>query len=542
MLAVHLSLCLLLQTLFIHNVVAFWRMGCSNPLSFERLDPIVSPGGVASHVHNIAGGSNFGPSADYAAMQQSSCTSCPIKEDLSAYWTPQLYYHYGNGSVVSVNNGGTTVYYLQRSGQGDGPIKAFPEGFKMISGNPNLRSYDGTSRAQQAINYVCLDFTKGSYSSNSFPTTNCPDGLRAQIVFPSCWDGVNLDSPDHKSHVAFPTGISTGRCDDPNFPVRLVTIFYEVFYNVGDFANMWYGSKSPFVLANGDTTGYSLHGDFLNGWNVPVLQKAIDTCNDNSGSMELCKAFTLNYPASNQMQCHKSPSVNEPTVGVVLDKLPGCNPIWDGTGTKPACDAQVTPQIWLNTTGYLGNVVPDGYNSLSGKAIVKSYKGWNYQGCYQDIDSRVFPKRYTPGALTVGMCLDLCSTNGYSVGGIEYGSECWCGKSLNATKIDFQSCSMTCAGNSSQYCGGGMALTTYTMDAGLVSTNSGSSVASTPAVFKGTSAGSSSVGPSILSGASGYNYIGCYADSGGSRTLGTRFSSGDGSIESCLNACGSTLR
>ena len=33
--------------------------------------------------------------------------------------------------------------------------------------------------------------------------------------FPQCWDGVNLDSPDHKSHMAYPErqlpGIAPGR-------------------------------------------------------------------------------------------------------------------------------------------------------------------------------------------------------------------------------------------------------------------------------------------------------------------------------------------
>lgn len=32
----------------------------------------------------------------------------------------------------------------------------------------------------------------------------CPDNpLRLRIQFPNCWDGANLDSPDHKSHMAY---------------------------------------------------------------------------------------------------------------------------------------------------------------------------------------------------------------------------------------------------------------------------------------------------------------------------------------------------
>ncbi|ORY85568.1 hypothetical protein BCR37DRAFT_377247 [Protomyces lactucae-debilis] len=509
----------------IDSCAAFWRMGCSNPSIIERVDPIVNPGGVAGHVHNFAGASGIGPNADFQSLRASDCTSCPIVEDLSAYWTPMLYYRDQNNTVQPVANGGTTVYYLQRGG---GPLKAFPAGFKMLAGNPNLRSYDGSKREQQAINYVCLDYGKGSSSSDGLPTKNCPDGLRAQIIFPSCWDGVNLDSPDHKSHVAYPTGIANGQCDDPKYPVRLVTIFYEVFYNVGDFAGQWWSDKSPFVLAQGDPTGYGLHGDFMNGWDVKVLQTAIDTCNDNSGSMEKCQAFSLKYPADGSSQCHKSPSVNEQVMGK-LKKLPGCNPIWDGTGVKPACDAEPTPQLWTNTTGYYGWVTPTGYNSTDGREIVQKYKNWNYLGCYQERDARVFPKRFTPGDLTVGKCLDICQGAGYPFGGMEYSGECWCGPSLNnAQKIDMQRCYMLCSGNSSQYCGGSMALSTYQL-APLDTTSA------RPASPSSSAAGfvkNPALSPQV---AGQYSYVGCYQD-GVPRTLPSRLWAGDGSVSACAKA------
>lgn len=57
---------------------------------------------------------------DYEDARSSSCSSCPIKQDLSNYWTPALYYQNQNGSFESVpqsgdgagNLGGMTVYYL----------------------------------------------------------------------------------------------------------------------------------------------------------------------------------------------------------------------------------------------------------------------------------------------------------------------------------------------------------------------------------------------------------------------------------------------
>jgi hypothetical protein len=57
---------------------------------------------------------------DYNQARASACSSCPIQEDFSNYWTPKLYYQYENGTFQSVPtvgdnmndlNGGMTVYY-----------------------------------------------------------------------------------------------------------------------------------------------------------------------------------------------------------------------------------------------------------------------------------------------------------------------------------------------------------------------------------------------------------------------------------------------
>lgn len=36
-----------------------------------------------------------------------------------------------------------------------------------------------------------------------FPKQPCPAGIMVNVRFPTCWDGKNLDSPDHMSHVAY---------------------------------------------------------------------------------------------------------------------------------------------------------------------------------------------------------------------------------------------------------------------------------------------------------------------------------------------------
>ncbi len=98
---------------------AFWRMPCPSRLLQERADPIVSPDHVSAHVHTIAGGNGFGFTMNYTQARESPCSSCPIKQDLSNYWTPVLYYRAENGSFVSVpqvgdgngTTGGMIVYY-----------------------------------------------------------------------------------------------------------------------------------------------------------------------------------------------------------------------------------------------------------------------------------------------------------------------------------------------------------------------------------------------------------------------------------------------
>lgn len=76
----------------------------------------------------------------------------------------------------------------------------------------------------------------------------------------------------------------------------------------------------------------------MNGWQQDVLTRAIKTCTDPSGIVERCQEFTF-YSPSDYEKCVKPPSVDEDVWGP-LEKLPGCNSIYDGPGYAPrnACD------------------------------------------------------------------------------------------------------------------------------------------------------------------------------------------------------------
>ena len=236
----------------------------------------------------------------------------------------------------------------------------------MLTGDPYVRNYTGTPESQ-AISWkwsassffrarsVLEADKKFNLSINfngpdepqtpGFDNTNCPDGLRAQIFFPGCWDGINLDSSDHKSHMAYPSGIDSGQCP-PSHPVHLISIFYEVWFNVGPFNQL--NDNGQFVLANGDSSGYGLHGDFLNGWNQSVLARAVQACTDGSGEIQNCPVFQNEgrIQTTDQMSSCSAPNpLPSENISGPMPYLPGCVPVTNGPGpaTPGALDPGCTP-------------------------------------------------------------------------------------------------------------------------------------------------------------------------------------------------------
>lgn len=45
-------------------------------------------------------------------LRESSCTSCAVTQDLSAYWTPALYFMHTNGSAELVDEVGGMLAYV----------------------------------------------------------------------------------------------------------------------------------------------------------------------------------------------------------------------------------------------------------------------------------------------------------------------------------------------------------------------------------------------------------------------------------------------
>ncbi|KAL1962142.1 hypothetical protein VTN77DRAFT_546 [Rasamsonia byssochlamydoides] len=302
------------------------------PLTYQRSDPIVSPGEPSAHTHVVVGGTAFSRTMGADTAPNATNTTCSVNIDRSNYWQPLLYHITSDGQFEAIPFQGNAVYYLNRAcnytaGATSCDASQYPlvppAGLRMLAGDPMLRTYNNSNYAQRAMSHMCLTETDSIYT-NSLPTQPCLR-LRAQTFFPSCWDGVNLDSPDHTSHMSYPAigDYNTGVCPESH-PVAIFSIFLEFFYDVSNYTD-W----QNWVYAMGDPTGYGLHADFINGWtDLNALQDAFATCTGPEGENAANCSITNGHIQGAWTQQLEIPApVENLGLTVPIPALPGNNPV-----------------------------------------------------------------------------------------------------------------------------------------------------------------------------------------------------------------------
>jgi len=162
---------------------------------------------------------------------------------------------------------GAQFYYRKSNLKAGTVIQPFPANFRMITGNMHATSEADNPYLGREIYYGCSD---NSEPGKLKAPMNCATGIISlHVGFPNCWDGVNLDSPDHKSHVVYPSG---GICP-ADHPVALPRLIYRTEYPVGT-------DSSGITLASGPY--YTAHGDFWNTWEEQKLSDLVANCLNTS--------------------------------------------------------------------------------------------------------------------------------------------------------------------------------------------------------------------------------------------------------------------
>ena len=222
-------------------------------------DPIVFPKQPgASHDHTFLGNPVVDAYTTTGSLTAAT-TTCTTPGDRSGYWFPTLY----NGTTPVLPVGPQVIYY--KSGVSDyRSVIPFPRGLRYVTGSPMATR----SEFQQAPGAV-EGWECGTSSFNWDIPATCPPGsdLVVRYQAPSCWDGVHLDVPGHKSHMAYPVD---GHCT-ADHPVAVPMLEFKIAFRVsGDMANVH--------LASG--RGFSWHYDFFNAWDADVLAALVTHCID----------------------------------------------------------------------------------------------------------------------------------------------------------------------------------------------------------------------------------------------------------------------
>lgn len=244
------------------------------------IDPIVYPGQRdKSHLHAFFGNSDTDEKTTAESIHGGSASTCVGGTvNRSAYWVPSVIDTAFGAPVAPAK----ALIYYKTGYNGVRPehITLMPAGLRMIAGDAKNAAPRG------AYEFKCIGDGVEQMASKSIP--DCPAGseLWAEVAFPQCWNGVDLDSADHKSHMSYtrprpdlPDGFTQYKdkrwCPETHpYPVpeiRIIAI-YDVKASTASWrlASDMYDASLP--------AGYSMHADWFNGWNQADLDTFTVLC------------------------------------------------------------------------------------------------------------------------------------------------------------------------------------------------------------------------------------------------------------------------
>ena len=255
-------------------------------------DPIVFPGQPGkSHLHQFYGNEDANASSTFASLRAhgtSTCNRGPFAANRSAYWMPAMLD--GSGQVVKPLF--VAIYYKRRpasdpkcGGLGSAPgaigkCVGIPNGLKFIFGYDMLTGKSPTGSLW--FNCTGAGAKSGHYPNLAQVAANCPIGskLGAVIEAPNCWDGKNLDSPNHRDHVTYQVrNTNSGQRTCPSsHPYAIPGFTLGAWYVVHSDPSQW--SLSSDAMHPNLPKGSTFHADYFEAWDPGVKTLWTQNCID----------------------------------------------------------------------------------------------------------------------------------------------------------------------------------------------------------------------------------------------------------------------
>ncbi|MFI2205060.1 DUF1996 domain-containing protein [Streptomyces sp. NPDC020192] len=254
---------------------------------FNSDNVIVAPGvsNGAHHVHDYVGnqGNNAFASDDDLAK---AGTSCVDQGDKSSYYWPVLRLQNGTQEHDAGSPGGGTEGNAGRIvtprqvtltfvGNPRGKVTAMPRFLRIITGDAKA-FVNGPGNANAS--WSCTGY-EDRQLTDKYPL--CPPGsdVVRTFRFQSCWDGRNIDSADHRTHVAFTAPDGSCPAGFRAIPQLVQRIVYDVpapsLQDGGRTVPLFAVDSFPEQLHKPVTD----HGDFIDVFDEGLMREMVDCIN-----------------------------------------------------------------------------------------------------------------------------------------------------------------------------------------------------------------------------------------------------------------------
>ncbi|MDN3027306.1 DUF1996 domain-containing protein [Streptomyces sp. S.PB5] len=255
---------------------------------FNSDNVIVAPGvsNGAHHFHDYIGNQANNAFADDNELANAG-TSCVDQGDKSSYYWPVLRLQNGTqeqdanspGGGIEGNAGEIVTpkeVTLTFVGNPNSKVTAMPRLLRIITGDAKA-FVNGTANANAS--WSCTGF-EDRQLKDKYPL--CPQGsdVVRTFKFQSCWDGRNIDSANHRTHVAFAQADGACAAGFQAIPQLVQRIVYDVdapsLQDGGRTAPLFAVDAFPEQLHKPVTD----HGDFINVFDENLMNEMVGCIND----------------------------------------------------------------------------------------------------------------------------------------------------------------------------------------------------------------------------------------------------------------------